>query len=101
MKTSSPHLEIEALGAGVFIRDRNVESRLSDLDFHRAFTEPVVIWMMPTEYREEKMMAVLDAAQRLCEIQCFRFPNVRVPAAILTRIRMDFPKARVEGVKTK
>ena len=99
MKTSSPHREIETLGAGVFIRDRNVESRLSDVNFHRAFTEPVVIWMTPTEYKEEKIMAVLDAAQRLCEIQCFRFPNVRMPAEILARIRRDFPKAKVEGVK--
>jgi len=65
MKTSSAHLEIETLGAGIFIRDRNVESRLSDVDFHRAFTEPVVVWMTPTEYKEEKMPALLDAAKRL------------------------------------
>jgi hypothetical protein len=101
MTDDSPRLKMETLGAGVFIRDRNVESRLSEKDFHRAFTEPGVIWMTPAEYKEEKIAAVLDAAKKLHAIQCFRFPNVRVPDAILGRIRSDFPQARVEGVKTK
>ncbi len=43
---------IEELGAGVFIRDRNVESRLQPEDFHRAYAEPVTLWVMPNRYLE-------------------------------------------------
>jgi hypothetical protein len=92
---------IEAFGAGVFVRSRNVESRLSGKDFHRAFSEPVILWFAPGEYQEEKVGSVLDVAKKLHAIQVFRFPNASVPTEILRRIRQEYPSARVEGVKKK
>jgi hypothetical protein len=93
--------QFEALGAGLFIRTRNVESRVSEKDFHRAFSKPVIVWITPGDYQEDGMDSVLDVAKKLHAIQCFRFPNVRVSSHVLSRIRSEFPKARVEGVKKK
>src|SRR5688572_29472026 len=101
MKRPTPRQHIESLGIGVFVRRRNVESRLSEKDFHRAYTEPGIVWISPGEYQEEKIESVIEAAKKFYAVQCFRFPNVRVSVAVLDRIRGDFPKARVEGVKKK
>ena len=54
---------IESFGAGVFVRSRNVESRLSEKDFHRAFSEPVILWFAPGEYQEDKVGSALDVAK--------------------------------------
>ena len=97
--TPTPKQQIESLGAGVFIRDRNIESRLLEADFHRAFSEPVVVWFTPTEYQERTIELVLDASKRLHAVQCFRFPNICVSAHILDRIRSEFPTALIEGGK--
>jgi hypothetical protein len=99
MNAESPNRQIENLGAGVFIRERNSESRLQEKDFHRAFEEPVIIWIAPGEFREEKMDALLDLAKKLHAVQRFRFPNVSVPERVLIRIRSEFPKAAIEGAK--
>ena len=99
MKTRTPRQQIEALGAGVFIRDRNIESRLTEEGFHRAFSEPVILWIFPGEFQEHKMPEIFDAVRKFCSIQCFRFPNSEVSNAVLDSIRRDFPSARIEGVK--
>ncbi len=95
----SPKQEIEALGAGIFIREKNVESRLEESDFHRAFREPVIVWFAPGEWREDMIDAVLTFSKRLHSIHRFRFPNICVPQAILGRIQVEFPDSVVEGVK--
>jgi len=100
MKTLSPRQRVETQGAGVFIRDRNVYSRLTDVDFHRAFSEPVVIWLTPFEYKEERLDALLDAVKKLHSIQRFRFPNVAIPARIFSRICAEFPEAKIDGMKS-
>jgi hypothetical protein len=99
MNAVSPKQQIEALGAGVFIRNRNSEARLQEENFYRAFGEPVVVWIAPGEFREEKMDALLDAAKKLHAVQRFRFPNVSVSERVLVRIRSEFPNAAIEGVK--
>jgi hypothetical protein len=98
MHAVSPKQQIEALGAGVFIRERNSESRLEEKDFHRAFSEPVIIWIAPGEFQEERLDVLLQAAKKLHAVQRFRFPNVAVPERIILRIRSEFPDAIVEGV---
>ena len=98
---TTPRRQIEELGAGVFIRDRNIESRLAETDFHRAYSEPVIIWISPRKYKEEKMPALFDSARKLFSIQCFRFPNSEVSDVVIDRIRSDFPNARIEGMRTK
>ncbi len=99
MKSANPKQQIDSLGAGIFVRTRNVESRLADQDFHRAFTEPVIVWFTPGNYDEAKVELLLDAARNLYAIHCFRFPNVKVPLRILDRIRSEFPDALLEGVR--
>jgi hypothetical protein len=99
LSTSTLKQKIEGIGAGVFIRDRAVESRLTESDFHRAFREPVIVWFTPQEYKKDQIDAVLDAAKKLHAVQCFRFPNVSVPSRILDRIRSEFPNTKVTGVE--
>lgn len=99
MRAASQKQLVEGFGAGVFVRRRNAETRLQEEDFHLAFTEPVLIWFTPTEYREEKIEEVLAAAKKFHSVRRFRFPDVRVPASVVARIRADFPTARIEGIK--
>ena len=99
MDAVSPKARIESLGAGIFVRDRNSESRLEEKDFHRAFAEPVFVWIGPGQFAVEKMDALLDSVKRLHLVQRFRFPNVSVPERIVARIRSEFPNAKIEGAR--
>jgi len=99
MHAASQKQLVEGSGAGVFVRRGNSETRLQEEDFHLAFTELVLIWFTPTEYREEKVEDVLAAAKKFHSVRRFRFPNARVPASIVARIRADFPAAKIEGIK--
>jgi len=99
MRAASQKQLVEGSGAGVFVQRGNSETRLQEEDFHLAFTEPVLIWFTPTEYREEKTEEVLAVAKRLHSVREFRFPNVSVPVSVVTKIRSDFPKAKIEGIR--
>ncbi len=92
---------IEELGAGVFIRDRNVESRLQPEDFHRAYAEPVTLWVMPNRYLEGSMPALVQAARELRDVRVIRFPNVPLSDAVMALLNDSFPSVRIEGRKTK
>lgn len=99
MHVASQKQLIEGLGAGVFVRRRNAEARLQEKDFHLAFTESVMVWFTPGEYREEKIEEALRVAKRFHSVRSFRFPSVHLPASTVARIRAEFPRATIEGVK--
>jgi hypothetical protein len=97
---SSVKQQIEAFGAGVFIRNRNTETRLTEDNFHRAYSEPVLIWFTPGNYQESWVEPLLDQLVKLHKIQRFRFPNVAVSKRIINRIKGEFPAVVIEGVKS-
>src|SRR5688572_4837584 len=99
MHTASQKQLVEGLGAGVFVRRGNSETRLQEADFHLAFAEPVLIWFTPSEYREEKIEEVVATAKKFHSVRGFRFPSVHVSAPLLAKIHSDFPAAAIEGVK--
>ena len=98
MSTLTPKQQFEVAGAGVFVRDRNIESRLSDEEFHRAFSERITIWFTPGDYQAGKVGLAFDAAKKFHAVQLFRFPSVHVQELVLARIRSEFPNAKVEGL---
>ena len=99
MHQESPCSRFEGLGAGVFVRHKNRESRLGEADFHRAFSEPVCVWITPGQYSEDRMPLLLDSLRALYRVERIRFPNVTVSRSILDQIQHVFPRTIVEGVK--
>jgi hypothetical protein len=98
MKASNLRL-IESFGAAVFVPTATGELRLHEGDFHRAYVEPVVIWIMPGSFDVQKTESLLDAAKELHAVRTFRFPNVVVPDQLIARVRAEFSEALIQGAR--
>src|ERR1700722_4130416 len=92
---------LKQLGAGVFITNRGVDSRLGDADFWRAFEEPVIVWIHGGNIDIDRMSKVLRLTQKLPNIKRFRFTGGAIDPGVINQIRKKWPDLRMEFAPLK
>ena len=87
--------QLEQIGAGVFIRDRAWESRLTAADFWRAYEERVIIWVRSDDSADSHVEALAPLLRKFPQITELRFGGTRVTPGGVDRLRLEWPQVRV------
>jgi len=89
---------IEAFGAGLFVRSRNIESRLTQSDVWRAFQEPVIVWVRNDEFDDASLQQLIGTLRGIPTVSLFRFSATRVTAQAARVVLEFWPETAIEGV---
>jgi hypothetical protein len=95
---SSTIQDLENLGAGVFLTDKGIDSRVTEADLWRAFEEPVVIWVHGASFDDSRLERLITASRRFPHIRRFRFTSTGLTPTGVRHLYEIWPSVPIEGV---